>query len=215
MQKLSSPFKLIGDSVKIFFDRKNLVYFILIYVFLTPFWVFQYLSESLNINLASGINIAINILYFAIYLFTSLAGILAVKKVVDRGAINFKETYASAFKNFWKYFLISVLVFLTSLGGFVLLIIPGVIFSTWFAFSIYVFVDQKLGVKASMSKSRSLVKGRFWAILGRLVVFGIITGFLGYAVSVVPYNIGSIVITLARALLVLPYYLLYRELSLR
>lgn len=213
MQKLSSPFKLIEDSIKIFFDKKNLVYLMLIYVLLVPFQVFQYFRESLNLTSLSGVIAAIDILYLVIYLFISLAGILAVKKVVDSENLSIKETFTLSWKRLWGFFLVSVLVFLVDLGGTILLVIPGIIFAIWFSFSTFVFVDKELGTKASMSKSRALVKGRFWAILGRFIIFGLFGATLGLAASYIPYNIGSYILTLLGALTILPSYLLYKEIS--
>jgi hypothetical protein len=213
MQKLSSPFKLIESSIKIFFDKKNLIYFILVYAVLVPFQAFQYFRESLNLTLLSGVIATVDILYLVIYLLISLAGIMAVKKVVDNENLSIKETFVLSWKKLWGFFLVSVLVFLVDLGGTILLIIPGIIFAIWFSFSTFVFVDKELGVKASMSKSKALVKGRFWAILGRFIIFGLFGAVLGLAASYIPYSIGSYILTLLGALTILPSYLLYKELN--
>ncbi len=224
MQKLSSPVKLIGDSFKIFFAKENLVYFISIYLVMIPFQIFTYFKESIfgsgSSNLETGpyagIILAINILYFIAYLLTSAAGILAVKKVVDKEQVDFKDTMILAWRNLWGFFLLSVLLFLITLGGSILLIIPGIIFSVWFSFARFVFIDQNLGIRASLSKSRELIKNRFWPVLGRLIViglfFGIISGVVTY-LSISLSLISSVLLSLTGAFFILPYYLLYKELS--
>jgi hypothetical protein len=204
--KLSSPIKLIKDSFKIFFERKNIVYFISIYLVMVPFRILESISFTTPI-------VVVNILHFVVYLLTSIAGILAVKKVVDNERLNFKDTMFFAWKNLWGFFLLSALLLIIILGGSVLLIIPGLIFSTWFSFANFVFVDQGLGVKASLGKSRELVKGRFWAVFGRIFVFGFLSGLIGLAVLKIPFGIGPVISTLASALFVLPYYLLYKEIN--
>jgi hypothetical protein len=221
MQKLSSPIKLIEDSFKIFFVKENLLYFGSIYLILIPFQIFQYFQGSmLGINVENfkftpmvGVAGGVNLLYFFVYLLTSIAGIVAVKQVITKKPFNFKDTMIFAWKNLWGFSIVSGLVFLATMGGLILLIIPGIIFGIWFSFAKFIFVDKGLGAKASMGMSRGLVKGRFWAILVRFVVFGLFGGIMGVAASSIPYGIGSFVVTLLGALFILPPYLLYRELS--
>lgn len=221
MKKLSSPIKLIKDSFKIFFEKKNLVYFASIYLAITLFQVFSYFqgyfintsSPSSELTPLVGTIFVIGILNFIVYILTLVAGIFAVKNVVAGDSLNFKKTLLFAWKNIWKFFLLTILVFLATLGGLVLLIIPGIIFGIWFAFSGFAFVDKGLGVKASMGKSRELVKGRFWQVFYRLLIFGLFSGLVSAVASAIPFGIGSMTVTLAGALFMLPSFLLYKELS--
>jgi hypothetical protein len=93
--------------------------------------------------------------------------------------------------------LVSILTYLIIFGGFVLLIIPGIIFSVWFAFSIYEVVLKNKKVIESIKASKALVKGRWWAVLWRLVVpiavFGlaliIVNSLVGGILSIVTAGI--------------------------
>lgn len=223
MQKLSSPVKLIDESFKIFFAKENIFYFISIYLVLVPFQILSYFQESMvgSGNLDSSpytyIIAAINILYFLVYLLTSVAGIMAVKNVVDGEKFNFKDTMIFAWKKLWGFVLLSALLFLIILGGSILLIIPGILFSVWFTFAKFIFIDQGLGIKASLGKSRELLKGRFWSVFWRLLVLGLFFGFIVgismYLLTLIPFGMGSAISVLAGAFLILPYYLLYKELA--
>lgn len=218
MQKLSSPFKLIEESLKIFLVRENLIYFTSIYLVLIPFQIFSYFQESISAAVGSetwqylSLVMVVNVLYVIAYFLTSIAGIIAVRKVLTRETLDLKKTMGLSWKNLGRFVILSALVFLATLGGFMLLIIPGIIFTIWFSFSEFVFVDQDMKVKESMSESRKLVKGRFWSILGRFVIFWLFGIAVGVVLSLIPYHIGSIVNTLIGALFVLPAYLLYQEL---
>ncbi len=65
---------------------------------------------------------------------------------------------------------LSFLVGLIVVGGFILVIIPGIIFSIWFTFVAQARVlDKKKGVSA-LGFSRTLVKGNWWGVFGRIVV---------------------------------------------
>jgi hypothetical protein len=213
MKKLSSPIKLIKDSFAIFFEKKNLIYFASIYLILVPFQII--LSFQGNEKLAPfiGIFIPIFLVYLVVSVLVMAAGIFAIKKVVAKETLDVKKTFAFAWKNLWKFSILAILIFLATFGGFLLLIIPGIIFGIWFSFANFVFVDKGLEVKASMGKSRELVKGRFWAVFGRLFIFGLFSGIVGAIVSAVPLGIGMVLTTLAGALFMLPSYLLYKELN--
>jgi len=213
MKKLSSPIKLIKDSLTIFFEKKNLLYFVSIYLLLVPFQIIFYFQGDVKSAPLVGAIVLVNILYLVIYLLTLAAGISAIKRVVAKDLLDIKETYVFAWKNLWKFSILVTLVFLATLGGVLLLIVPGIIFGIWLSFSNFVFIDKGLGVKASMGKSRELVRGKFWAVLWRLFVFGLFSGLAGAIVSAVPFGIGSALVALAGALFMLPSYLLYRELS--
>jgi hypothetical protein len=221
MKKLSSPFKLIKDSFKIFFKKENLRYFALVYIAVTIFQAPSYFqgyfvntnSTDFKFTPLIGIVFVIGILNFVVYILTSIAGIFAVKNVVAGKTLDFRSTAIFAWKNGWRFFLLIVLVFLATFGGLILLIIPGIIFGIWFAFAGFIFVDKGLGIKASMGRSRELVKNRFWQVFYRLLVFGLFSGLVNVAASAVPFGVGSVVVTLAGALFILPSYLLYKELE--
>jgi hypothetical protein len=154
-----------------------------------------------------------NLLYFLFYILTLAAGIVAIKRIVDNEQIDFKKTLSIAWKNLWKFFLVTALVFLATFGGFILLIIPGVIFGIWFYFANFIFIDQGTGITASMGKSRQLVKGKFWAVFWRILIFDIFLIAAQAVVSFIPFGIGADLLTLTGALFMLPPYLLYKELS--
>src|SRR5438552_3168370 len=53
--------------------------------------------------------------------------------------------------------------------GLVLLIVPGIIFFTWFALAGPIVELEGRGVRSALRRSRALVRGRFWTVLGVLV----------------------------------------------
>ena len=66
--------------------------------------------------------------------------------------------------------LILILTMLIIEGGSLLFIIPGIIFTVWYAFTVYeVIFDNKTGTSA-LSASKQLVMGRWWATAVRLVL---------------------------------------------
>src|SRR3990172_5824077 len=86
------------------------------------------------------------------------------------------------------------------------------IWAVLFFFSRFVLIKEGLGVKASLKRSNELVRGRFWPVLGRYLVFFIVLILAQIALSQIPY-IGTIASMLLAPLFILPSYLLYQELS--
>lgn len=66
--------------------------------------------------------------------------------------------------------LVSVLVSLIILGGSLLFLIPGLIFTVWYSFAVNeVIFDEKTGA-AALRASKNLVVGRWWTIFGRIII---------------------------------------------
>lgn len=66
---------------------------------------------------------------------------------------------------FFKYLLAGIVLGIILILGFVLLIIPGIILSLIFAFTLYLVVDRGLGPIAALKESARLTKGNRWNLL--------------------------------------------------
>lgn len=92
-----------------------------------------------------------------------------------------REHYAAVLPNLWKAIYTSIFVAATVLFGTLLLIIPGIIFSIWFYFSLYPVIFKGIAGRPAMRESKSLVQGRwlgvFWRILVPNVFFAIFVFF--------------------------------------
>jgi uncharacterized membrane protein len=76
----------------------------------------------------------------------------------------------------------SILARLILIGLTLLLIVPGIIWAVYYSFIVYVVILRGLGGKKALDYSKSLVKGRWWRILGISVVLW----FLGTIVALLP-----------------------------
>jgi hypothetical protein len=59
---------------------------------------------------------------------------------------------------------VDVLVALGTAVGVILLVLPGIVFYTWFALAAPVVKIERLGVRAALRRSRELVRGNFWQV---------------------------------------------------
>lgn len=230
MNNLSSPVELIQKSFRTFFEKEKMVYLLKIYsipfilalfgfVFGMAIGSLGYESREFIDQISKGNPLIIlyagvwSIVSFVIGLWAQASGYEAVKRVAAGGVLEFRDTYKASWKLVWKFFLVSILIVLAVLGGLVLLIIPAVIFGVWFSFSYWRLIEGRGGAVQSMKESKALVKGRFWKVFGRLIVFGLFSILGQIMFSVFPYNVGPVALTIFGGLFLLPYYLLYRELA--
>lgn len=124
-----------------------------------------------------------------------------------------KEIFKIGYKKIGKFLLISLTLGIIIVFGAVLLIIPAVIFGTWYSFSILLVLDRNLSIKDALKTSKQMVNGKFWKVLGRSAVFGLFTFLVSIVLSIIPY-VGSFALSFVAPLFLLPSYLLYQDLEL-
>ncbi|MBW2107474.1 MAG: tetratricopeptide repeat protein, partial [Deltaproteobacteria bacterium] len=60
-------------------------------------------------------------------------------------------------------------------GGYMLFVIPGIVFSVWFFFAPFVFIDEDARGMDALLKSRFLVRGKWLPVCGRLLAIWLLT----------------------------------------
>ena len=75
----------------------------------------------------------------------------------------------------------SILMFLAIMGGFILLIIPGILFALWFSLATHVVVIEGISGTAALGRSKQLVRGN----LGTMIVLGLLIGGINFGVGMV------------------------------
>lgn len=85
-------------------------------------------------------------------------------------------------------------------GGSLLLILPGLLFFTWFVFAPFIFAEEGVRGMEALLKSRAYVRGRELPVCGRLLLVAVFGG----ALSAIPF-VGSLL-----ALLVMPVTLIFQ-----
>ena len=74
---------------------------------------------------------------------------------------------------------VSILTGLAVAVGFILIIVPGIMMALAWCVNIPVVVVERKGVFDAFGRSADLTRGHRWAILGLVVVYGILTGIIG------------------------------------
>ncbi len=138
------------------------------------FWILMYFLTSTSLKYSIWFSIIEAISYLSsIFLWLWAIPSLLYNLKENTGI---KESYKGGFKilgsYIWVYFLLNIII----TGGFLLFIIPGFLFFIWFSLTIFILVfEEEKGFNA-LFKSKHLVKGKFWEVLGRFLVLGLITG---------------------------------------
>src|SRR5215475_4696307 len=80
---------------------------------------------------------------------------------------------------FLKFLGAFILLMLTIAVGFILLIVPGIIFALMFMFTTFIVIDREFGPIDSMKESRRLTYGHKWKLLG-LSLLLVLINLLGF-----------------------------------
>lgn len=207
----SDSLKEYGDKFMILLKTFAFIYFIpivimavigIILVFLTGFTVSNIssnLTGTVMLNLFEGgisaLGLVLLFIFIIIYLIISvLLSISYVHISLAKKETSWKNVFKVARNFFWKYLGISILMGILLILLYLLLIIPGIIFTVYWIFAIYILMNEKLGIWESLKKSKQIVKGRWWRVFGYFLLLmliimavSIVTGFIPFIGSLVQF----------------------------
>lgn len=104
-------------------------------------------------------------------IITTFIGIKWAFAYVKKGSFNFDDILENVtFKKFAYYICATFLVGLSVLGGFILLIVPGIIFAVRLTFAIYIAIDKDTKPMESLRESKRITKGNRWKLYWFLIV---------------------------------------------
>jgi hypothetical protein len=122
----------------------------------------------------------------ALVVCTFWASIRMVKAMLQLEAGHAVDVSREGMRQAWKLVLpmlwIGIIQIFILLGGFLLLILPGIYLAVAFTFSQILLIDQDKRGFAALQASRHLVKGRWWQVFWRLFAGSFVFGILSYAV---------------------------------
>ena len=175
--------------------RTRLDLVVLLAIPLLVFMVAEVLSsdEFAPVSVPLAIGSAVVVL---IAMFVYVASIIALLRIVsesDAQRLSISDGLQWARSHWLGLVWVITLVTLVVVGGLFLLIIPGVIASLYLYLAQYVYVKEDVRGMAALLRSTQLVRDHWWALLWRLVVFGVSTLLVLIPVAIVAAIIGAIV----------------------
>mgnify|MGYP001587406703 CR=1 FL=1 len=137
-----------------------------------------------------GLLILLAILFFVIIFISQAWGqtalLYAVKDSQER--IGVMESYRRGWHKIFSYWWVGLLAGFITLGGFLLLIVPGIIFATWFSLAVFILIAEDLKGMNALLKSKEYVKGKWGGVFWRFFFIGAIS----LIISLVPVLIFSL-----------------------
>jgi len=172
----------IGPTFHLF--KKNLWLITkIVFVIVAPFEIFKIVSigqAELDWQLYSGLFALERVCDFLI----TPALFYALLKVMQTGtAPGINESYRWGLSKIPKLSLAEILSWILTLIGFVLLIVPGFIFSLAFTVVAPVAIFEKGSAVDALRRSWQLTKGHRWNILGASIVLGVLISVISAAVT--------------------------------
>lgn len=155
-----------------------LIVTLIIYVPIELVSAFTPTDGIFSVNIA-----ATGILVLLAGVLVPLAMALIVRKQLDGQIIDYKTALKEAAGKWLPGLGTSVLMGLCVLGLSILLIIPGIIYGVFWTFAVYTVMLYNKSGWAAMKHSRETVRGRWWRVFGYLIVFGLISGLIGWIIN--------------------------------
>ena len=220
----------------IYLVRYALIQLLIAAVFV--YWVVPNPGEDLGVGSPGFI---LGTVHFLIYGFFSLwiylATLVGVSQVVDQKEKSMKKSFLIAIKRMWWVFLtvITVLLMFVAFGLFVSLcsvvatllfgatvqsfMVNGVMYifaiflGVLFFFSHYIAVTTTAGPIRSLKKSRDLVRGRFWVVFLRFVLYIFFFWIVRVTMSIFLFPLAyNLVSTLLSPYFLVLSFILYKDL---
>ncbi len=140
----------------------------------------------------------ISILFFLI--ISKLALFKSITDIHNGKPATVKSAYKKGLNLFWPYVLLSVLIYFTLGGSFVLLVVPFIAFYIYLIFAEAQFFDEDKRHFNALVGSWDIVRNHWWSLVGRLVIIVLLTSLSVYVVIIlllILIAIGTVVISFA------------------
>lgn len=206
--KLKGPIEYIKEAWRIYSKKENFIFFAKIMAVLTIITTLVIYPFSYFKNDNNGLTIFFGVLMLAVGFWVKSTTYSAIFNI----NLSEKEVFKLGFTKMGKFLLIALVVGLIVSLGTILLIVPAIIFGIWYSFSTLLVLDKNMGIKEALKQSKAMVKGRFWKILGRSFVFELFNFLISILLLIIPLA-GNLIISFIAPLYMLPFYLLYKDLS--
>ncbi len=150
---------------------------------------FNYNAETGEFHFDQGIWTAIaggSVLVLLTVISATLASGLCFKAIVDAylgTPSNWREALSFVSRRIHSILWITFLAGLIGILGFILCIIPGVYLWVGFTVAVPVLLTERIKGYHALSRSRSLVKGRWWSVFAVVLIGGILTSIVSGALS--------------------------------
>ena len=149
-------------------------------------------------------------------LWSQISLVYAIKEREQK--IGVKESLTKGWHKIISYWWVSILGAIITMGGFLLFIIPGIIFAVWFSLAIYILATEDLKGMNALLKSKQLVSGNWWGVFWRFLLLGLLLLVITVLIKNVTESlnisfVGNIVHVLVFPFIAIFGFLIYEDLK--
>ena len=121
--------------------------------------------------------IILAVTFFMIVYISLTWGEIAMLYAIKDGqeGIGVAEAYRRSWHKMLSYWWISILVPFITMGGFLLFVVPGIIFAVWFSLAKFILVAENLKGMNALLKSREYVKGKWSGVFWRFLFIDVLS----------------------------------------
>ncbi len=173
--------QILSESWKKFIQKFQLILLVTLAIYIPINIILFFVPFDALLEQMGGIQ-GFRIYMKIIQILEGLIGIIAtmaiayiVKQKIDGKTINFKEALKKSLSRWPAAIGTNIILGIFLLGLTLLLIVPGVIYYVYWIFVIYVVILHDKSGKNALDYSKSIVRGRWWKVLGYSLIFGILT----------------------------------------
>jgi len=163
------------------------------------------LGDALNTSSTlSPLRIITSILSIVFSVIASGAYPSLVKAVIEGGQLSVTEALGKAYRRFWTLLVAGLLVILIVVLGAIALVVPGIIFGTWYAYTVPAIMLEDKGALEGMAASKAFGRDKKSRTFLMFVIVGIV-GLVLLAVESVFSLASPLLGELVYAILLVPF----------
>lgn len=100
------------------------------------------------------------------------------------------DAYRESFPKLLSYFWVAILSGLITFGGFLLFVVPGIIFAVWFSFAFYVMRTEGVKGMNALMKSKEYVQGKWWDVFANMALLWVLSIVFSGILNLLAYMTG-------------------------
>ena len=110
----------------------------------------------------------------------------AVTYAIVEEDLGVRQSLGYGLQRIWSFLWVSLLVWFIIGGGYLLFVVPGVLFTLWFLFAQFVLAREDTRGMEALLKSKAYVAGYGWPVLGRIMLASVFFGLISVPLAFIP-----------------------------
>jgi len=182
--------RVISESARLYVSNFSALLLLGLVVFV-PVGLFEAVgATAADVDGYSGASVGVIVAITFVFAYLALLGEVLYSGMVTRAVVDDRRGESHGVREVLRslpvgrLILADVLLVVIVALGLLALVIPGVVFLTWFILVAPVIEVERLGIRAAFRRSRALIRGLFWRALPLVFVIAVVTEVLGDSIQI-------------------------------